>query len=161
MNRIGFGYDSHRFAAGRAMVLGGVRIPHAVGLAGHSDADAVIHAIIDALLGAIGTGDIGQMFSDSDPQWKDADSTKLLAKVMELVRDKGYSVGNCDVTVIAELPKLGPYKEPMRHKLAQLLGVGTDAVSVKAKTNEGMGWVGRGEGLAAMAAVMVASSDPF
>lgn len=159
MQRIGFGFDSHRFVAGRPLVLGGVRIDHALGLAGHSDADAVIHAVIDAILGAMGEGDIGQMFSDSDPAWKDADSAQLLRQVMALAAEKDFVVGNCDVTVITQEPKLGPYKAPMREKLAQLLGVAPGRVSVKAKTNEGMGWIGKGEGLAAMAAVLMIAPD--
>jgi 2-C-methyl-D-erythritol 2,4-cyclodiphosphate synthase len=159
MQRIGFGFDSHRFAAGRALVLGGVRIEHTLGLAGHSDADAVIHAVIDAILGAMGEGDIGQMFSDSDPRWKDADSAQFLRQVMALAAEKDFVVGNCDVTVITQEPKLGPYKAPMREKLAQLLGVAPGRVSVKAKTNEGMGWIGKGEGLAAMAAVLMIAPD--
>jgi 2-C-methyl-D-erythritol 2,4-cyclodiphosphate synthase len=159
MQRIGFGFDSHRFVAGRDLVLGGVRIDHALGLAGHSDADAIIHAIIDAILGAIGEGDIGLMFSDTDPRWKDADSAALLEHVMALAGQKGFAVGNCDVTVITQEPKLGPYKEPMRQRLSQLLGVPRERVSVKAKTNEGMGWIGKGEGLAALAAVLMIAPD--
>jgi 2-C-methyl-D-erythritol 2,4-cyclodiphosphate synthase len=159
MQRIGFGFDSHRFVAGRPLVLGGVRIDHPLGLAGHSDADAVIHAVIDAILGAIGEGDIGEMFSDTDPRWKDADSAKLLEFVMALAGQKGFAVGNCDVTVITQEPRLGPYKEPMREKLSHLLGVPRDRVSVKAKTNEGMGAIGKGEGLAACAAVLMIAPD--
>jgi 2-C-methyl-D-erythritol 2,4-cyclodiphosphate synthase len=159
MQRIGFGFDSHRFVAGRSLVLGGVRIDHAMGLAGHSDADAVIHALIDAILGAMGEGDIGQMFSDSDPRWKDADSAQLLKQVMALATQKGFTVGNCDVTVITEQPKLGPYKEPMRQRLSELLGVPRGRISIKAKTNEGMGWIGKGEGLAALAAVLLTAPD--
>ena len=135
------------------MVLGGVHIDHAPGLAGHSDADAVLHAIIDSVLGAIAAGDIGEHVPDADPMWLNADSAHMLLQVMRIAADRGYKATNCDVTVIAETPKLSRHKPAMRTRIAQLLGVGTDAVSVKAKTNEGMGWIGRGEGLAAMAVV--------
>jgi 2-C-methyl-D-erythritol 2,4-cyclodiphosphate synthase len=159
MQRIGFGFDSHRFVQGRPLVLGGVRIDHALGLAGHSDADAVIHAIIDAILGAMGEGDIGQLFSDTDPRWKDADSSQLLKQVMALAAKNAFAVGNCDVTIITQEPKLEPYKEPMRDKLSALLNVDRGCISVKAKTNEGMGWIGKGEGLAALAAVLMVGPD--
>lgn len=153
MTRIGFGYDSHRFAPGRPLVLGGVHIDHPEGLAGHSDADAACHAVIDALLGAAALGDIGEHFPPSDGQWKDADSAGLLAVCLQRVGQAGWQVGNCDLTVIAERPRLGAYKPAMRRRLAELLGVDPSAVSVKAKTNEQMGFIGRGEGLAALAAV--------
>lgn len=155
MNRIGLGYDSHRFAAGRPLILGGVTIAHAQGLAGHSDADAVLHAITDALLGALGADDIGELFPDDDPKLQDADSSRFVEKVMQIVRAEGYHVANCDVTIITQQPKLKPYKEPMRQRIAELLGVHEGDVAVKAKTNEGMGWIGRGEGLATMAAVLL------
>jgi 2-C-methyl-D-erythritol 2,4-cyclodiphosphate synthase len=155
MSRVGLGYDSHRFAPGRPLLLGGVKIPHDLGLAGHSDADAVLHAIMDALLGAAAMGDIGQHFSDRDERWKDADSATLLEHVMALLADRGLRVGNCDVTVISEMPKLSPHKAAMQARIAQLLKVEIGAVCVKAKTNEGMGWIGAGEGLAAIAVVML------
>ena len=159
MIRIGFGYDSHRFVSGRPLVLGGVRIEHEQGLAGHSDADALLHAITDAILGALGAGDIGEHFPDTDPRWRGADSAKLLAHVVELAGSRGMCVGNCDATVITEQPKLLAYKAQMRQRIAGVLGIDVDAVSVKAKTNEKMGFIGRGEGLAAMAAVTLVLSD--
>lgn len=155
MPKVGLGYDSHRFVEGRDLFLGGVKIAHSKGLAGHSDADAVLHAIIDALLGAAALGDIGEQFSDTDPQWQGADSAKLVEHVMGLLTSRGLRVVNCDVTVITEQPKLSPHKPAMRKRIAQLLGVEEGAVSVKAKTNEHMGWIGLGEGLAAIAAVLV------
>lgn len=155
MFRIGFGYDSHRFDPSRPLVLGGVRIPDAPGLAGHSDADAAIHAVIDALLGAAGMGDIGEQFPDTDPQYAEADSAGLLAEVVRRIASAGLRPTNCDVTIVAEQPKLSPYKQAMRARLAELLGVAADDVSVKAKTNERMGAIGRGEGIAAMAVVLL------
>jgi 2-C-methyl-D-erythritol 2,4-cyclodiphosphate synthase len=150
MTRVGIGYDSHRFMKGRRLVLGGVEIPHARGLDGHSDADAVLHAVIDALLGAAGLGDIGAHFPDSDPRYKGADSLKLLGHARKLLGPRRRPV-NVDVTVLAEEPKLGPYKNRMRAKIARVLGVPVEAVGVKAKTNERMGFVGRREGVAVMA----------
>ena len=155
MARIGIGYDSHRFQAGRQLVLGGVPIDSPVGLAGHSDADAVLHAVTDAVLGAAGGPDIGELFPDTDPSWKNADSSVFLKRAVQLAAAAGLVVGNCDVTVIAQQPKLSAYKQPMGCRLAQLLGVAPSAVTVKAKTNEGMGWIGRGEGLAVIAAVLL------
>jgi len=155
MTRVGLGYDSHRFAAGRPLVLGGVRIEHSQGLAGHSDADAALHAVTDAILGAIGAGDIGEHFPDSDARWKGADSGAFVLHAMDLARRAGLRVANCDVTVLCESPKLGPHKAAMKAKIAELLGVPADRVGVKAKTNEGMGWIGRGEGLGAMAVVLL------
>lgn len=149
--RVGIGYDSHRFAEGRPLVLGGIRIPHPRGLAGHSDADAVAHALTDAILGAAGAGNIGQLFPDDDPQWKDADSMELLRTAHELVRGRGHVLAQADVTVITESPKLGPHLAAMAATLAARLGLPAGAVSVKAKTNEGMGFIGRGEGLAVIA----------
>ncbi len=145
--RIGFGYDSHRFDAGRPLVLGGVRIPGEPGLKGHSDADALVHALIDALLGAAALGDVGSHFPDSDPQWKDADSMKLLASVVEEVRAAGFSIVNVDATVICERPRLRPHVGAIRMRLAGALGCPVDAVSVKGKTNEGMDDVGAGVGV--------------
>jgi 2-C-methyl-D-erythritol 2,4-cyclodiphosphate synthase len=151
MTRVGIGYDSHRFVAGRPLVLGGVRIPHGLGLAGHSDADAVAHALTDAILGAAGAGNIGQLFPDDDPQWKDADSMELLRTAHELVRGRGHTVVQADLTVITEAPKLGPHLSAMAAALAARLGLEEGAVHVKAKSNEGMGFIGRGEGLAVIA----------
>ena len=156
MTRTGIGYDSHRFGADRPLVLGGVMIPDAPGLSGHSDADAVAHALTDALLGAAVLGDIGQMFPDHDPQWKNADSMHLLALAVERLRGAGWAPQHCDVTVILEAPKLAPQMMAMRAAIASVLGLPVDAVSCKAKTNELMGFVGRGEGIAVLA---VASID--
>jgi len=155
MHRIGFGYDSHRFASGRPLVLGGVRLEHDRGLLGHSDADAVLHAIADAILGAIAAGDIGEQFPDTAPEWARADSSVFVRRAVELSACKGFSIVNCDVTIIAESPSLSKHKPRMQARIAELLGVPADAVCVKAKTNEGMGWIGRGEGLAAIAAVLL------
>lgn len=153
--RIGFGYDSHRFDPDRPLVLGGVRIADAPGLAGHSDADAIAHAVTDAVLGAAALGDIGRHFPPGDPTWKDADSIDLLRRAVALLHDRGFVVGNVDVTVVTERVRIAPHAEPMRAVLAQALGVAADAVSVKGKTNEGMGWTGEGLGLAAYAVALV------
>lgn len=158
MIRVGIGYDSHRFAAGRRLVLGGVVIPYTLGLHGHSDADAVGHAVIDAILGAAALGDIGRLFPDTDPQWKDADSMVLLAEAHRRVQAAGWTLNQADVTVIAQAPKLAPHVPAMQARLASVLGVGPEAISIKAKTNEGMGFLGRGEGIAVMAvATLIAS----
>lgn len=149
--RIGIGYDSHRFADGRRLVLGGTDIPHPRGLSGHSDADAVAHAITDALLGAAALGDIGTHFPPDDDRWRDADSVALLARATELVRRAGFRPLNVDVTVVCESPAIGPHVTAMRETLAAALQLDPTQVSIKAKTNEGMGWIGRGEGIAAMA----------
>jgi 2-C-methyl-D-erythritol 2,4-cyclodiphosphate synthase len=155
VTRVGIGYDSHRFAAGRPLILGGITIPHPQGLAGHSDADAVAHALTDAILGAAGAGDIGQLFPDTDPQWKDADSMELLRTAHELVRGRGLTLAQADCSVIAERPKLAPHLAAMAEALAARLGVAAGAVNVKAKTNEGMGFIGRGEGLAVIAVAVL------
>ena len=155
MQRIGFGFDSHRLVGGKDLMLGGVRIDYAFGLAGHSDADAVLHAITDAILGAIGADDIGQQFPDTDPRWAEADSSEFIKRAVEMAAEQGCRVGNCDVTILAEQPKLAPHKAAMRQRIAELLGVCQTAVAVKAKTGEGMGFVGRGEGIAALAAVLL------
>jgi 2-C-methyl-D-erythritol 2,4-cyclodiphosphate synthase len=150
--RSGIGYDSHRLAEGRKLILGGVEVEGAErGLDGHSDADVLTHAVIDALLGAAGLGDIGLHFPDSDERWRDADSIALLREVVRLVGDAGWTVGNVDSTVICETPKLGSYRESMRDELAAALGIAPDAVNVKFTTNERMGPIGRGEGIAALA----------
>lgn len=153
--RIGNGYDSHRFAAGRKLILGGVEIPSERGLDGHSDADAVAHAVTDALLGASGLGDIGRHFPPSDPQYKDADSMQLLAQVVRLLEGRNFQPVNVDVTVVAEAPKIGPHADAMRERLAAVLGIAPGNVSVKGKSNEGMGWIGRGEGVAVYAVALV------
>ncbi len=153
--RTGFGYDSHRLVDGRPFMLGGVHIPHPRGGAGHSDADALLHAITDAILGAAAMGDIGMHFPDTDPRWKDADSSLLLKHVVDLVRAKEWAVGNLDCTVVLEQPKLRPHVDAMREAIAKLLDVPMDAVSVKAKTNEKMGFTGRGEGVCAYAVVLL------
>ena len=153
--RAGTGYDSHRFTDARPLVLGGVSIPGAPGLAGHSDGDAVLHAICDALLGAAASGSIGQLFPDSDPAWADADSSGLLVAVAKRLAAAGYRVVNVDVTVIAERPRVQPHADAMCRRIAEVLGVPPGAVSVKGKTNEGMGWIGRGEGLAVQAIAVI------
>jgi 2-C-methyl-D-erythritol 2,4-cyclodiphosphate synthase len=153
MNRVGLGYDSHRFAEAEGMTLGGVWIPCGRGLHGHSDADAVLHAVTDAILGALAEGDIGDRFPDTDPAWAGADSAGFVTEAMGLARQAGYVCGNCDVTVLAQTPRLGPHKADMRAGIARLLGVDDARVSVKAKTNEHMGFVGRSEGLAVLAIV--------
>jgi 2-C-methyl-D-erythritol 2,4-cyclodiphosphate synthase len=153
--RIGIGYDSHRFAEGRKLILGGVEIPHDKGLTGHSDADAVAHAVIDALLGAAGLGDIGTHFPPTDDKWKNADSFDLLRQARSLLTN--YHVVNVDVAVICEQPRIGPHVQAMRERLASALGINSNDVSVKGKTNEGMGWIGRGEGIAAIAIVLIAT----
>ena len=149
--RVGIGYDSHPFASGRKLILGGVEIPHPKGLAGHSDADAVAHAVTDAILGAAGLGDIGRMFPNTDPQWKDASSIDLLHKAFLQVVEAGFQFVHADVTVVIETPKLAPHLNAMEEKLAEALLTAPAHVSVKAKTNEGMGWIGRGEGVAVFA----------
>lgn len=153
--RIGIGYDSHRFTPGRRLVLGGVEIPHSLGLAGHSDADVVAHAIADAVLGAAGLGDIGTHFPPSDERWRDADSMELLRNATVLAREAGLRAANVDVTVVCEAPRVGPYVGAMRERLAHALEIPASAVSVKGKSNEGMGWIGRGEGIAAVAVALL------
>jgi 2-C-methyl-D-erythritol 2,4-cyclodiphosphate synthase len=149
--RTGFGFDAHRLAAGRRLVLGGVEFPGDEGLLGHSDADVLTHAVMDALLGAAALGDIGQWFSDRDPRWKDADSLDLLRRVRDGLRERGWSIRHVDVTVLAERPRLAPRVPAMRERLAAALDVEPGRVSVKATTVEGMGALGRGEGIAAQA----------
>ncbi|MDP9348759.1 MAG: 2-C-methyl-D-erythritol 2,4-cyclodiphosphate synthase [Gemmatimonadota bacterium] len=153
--RIGHGYDSHRFAEGRRLILGGVEIPFERGLTGHSDADAVAHAVTDAILGAAGLGDIGRHFPPSDPQWKDADSLGLLAHAVRLLAARNYQIVNVDVTVVAEAPKIGAHVATMQERLASVLGIAPHHISIKGKTNEGMGWVGRGEGIATFAVALI------
>jgi 2-C-methyl-D-erythritol 2,4-cyclodiphosphate synthase len=155
----GIGYDSHRLSPGRRLVLGGVEIPSEIGLAGHSDADVLTHAIIDALLGAAGLGDIGEHFPDSDERYRDADSIELLQTVLPRVTAQGLEVVNVDATVIMEHPKLGPHREAIRERLAGALGIAVGRVNVKATTGEGIGFVGRGEGVAALAVVSLRIAD--
>jgi len=154
--RTGIGYDSHRFAPGGPLVLGGVKIPSEMKLEGHSDADAVAHALTDAVLGAACEGDIGQLFPDSDPVNKGRDSMEMLSLAVDRIETKGFVIANVDVTVITENPRIGPYRAQMRDTLARVLHVSTGAVSVKGKTNEGMGWIGRGEGIACIAVATLA-----
>jgi 2-C-methyl-D-erythritol 2,4-cyclodiphosphate synthase len=158
MIRTGIGFDSHRLVEGRALVLGGQRIPHEKGLAGHSDADAVAHALTDAILGAAAAGDIGELFPDTDPQWKGADSMALLRQACELVRYRGFSPRQADITVIAERPKLGGYFPAMAEALSHASGIPVGCLGLKAKTNEGMGFIGRGEGIAVIAVAVVEES---
>jgi 2-C-methyl-D-erythritol 2,4-cyclodiphosphate synthase len=153
--RIGQGFDVHAFGDGDHVMLGGVRVPHDRGVVAHSDGDVVIHALCDALLGALALGDIGRHFPPSDPQWKNADSLAFLRHCDGLARARGWVVGNADVTVICERPKVGPHAEAMRKVLADAMGVGIDAVSVKATTTETLGFSGRGEGIAAQAACLL------
>jgi len=157
--RVGLGYDSHRFEPPGPLTLGGVRIPFELHLHGHSDGDAVCHALTDAVLGAIGAGDIGDMFSDRDPANAGRDSVEMLSLAVSRVAGLGYRVIQADVTVVTETPRLKEHKPAMRARLAQALGVPEGDVSVKAKTNEGMGWIGRGEGIACMAVALL-SRDP-
>lgn len=157
--RVGIGYDSHRFAQGRKLILGGVEIPHPQGLTGHSDADAVAHAITDAMLGAAALGDIGTHFPPSDSTFKDADSIDLLRRANELLEGQGYQVVNVDVTIICESPKIGPHTTAMRERIASTLGIGAKHVSIKGKTNEGMGWIGQGEGIAVIATALIATVE--
>lgn len=151
MSLAGIGYDCHRFAPARKLVLGGVEIPHELGLAGHSDADVLSHAVIDALLGGAGLGDIGEHFPDSDERYRDADSLALLETVVTTVIAAGLEIVNVDCTVLMEQPKLGPHRQAIRERLAVALGLAPARVNVKATTGEGMGFVGRGEGVAALA----------
>ncbi|HWX75648.1 MAG TPA: 2-C-methyl-D-erythritol 2,4-cyclodiphosphate synthase [Solirubrobacteraceae bacterium] len=156
--RVGIGYDSHRMVSGRPLVIGGVHIPHELGLAGHSDADVLAHAVIDALLGAAGLGDIGEHFPDTEEAWRDADSMELLAAIVAIVVDGGVELVNVDCTLVMEEPKLGPYRAAIRERLAQALGLSLGCVNVKASTGEGMGFVGRREGVAALAVASLQSA---
>lgn len=153
--RVGSGFDVHRLVEGRRCIICGVDIPYEKGLLGHSDADVALHALSDALLGAVALGDIGKHFPDTDPRWEGADSRRLLRAVAELVRDKGFSPVNVDVTIIAQAPKMLPYIERMRANVAEDLGIPMDCVSVKATTTERLGFTGRGEGIAAQATALL------
>ena len=156
--RIGFGTDVHAFGPGEFLMLGGIRIAHSRGVVAHSDGDVVLHAVCDALLGAAGLGDIGQHFSDADPQWKGADSTQFVARVLALLRARRLTVENVDLTVIAQAPKIAPYREAMRRRIAQLLEVSDDRVNLKATTTEGLGFLGRAEGIAAQVVVLLSDT---
>ena len=153
--RVGLGYDAHRLVAGRPLILGGVGIPHAQGLLGHSDADVLSHAIGDALLGAVGAGDLGTHFPDRDPAYKDISSLILLERIMQIVRDRGFAPVNVDATIVAQQPRLAPHIPAMQAKLAPILGLTPAGVNLKATTTEHMGFAGRGEGMAAYAVVLV------
>ncbi|MGF1542817.1 MAG: 2-C-methyl-D-erythritol 2,4-cyclodiphosphate synthase [Pleurocapsa sp.] len=153
--RIGNGYDIHQLVADRPLILGGIEIEHSLGLLGHSDADVLTHAIMDAMLGALAMGDIGHYFPPSDPQWAGADSLMLLAQVAELIIAQGWKIGNIDSTVVAERPKLKPHLKAMRHRLAETLNIDTEQISIKATTNEKLGPVGREEGICSYAVVLL------
>jgi len=158
--RVGFGYDVHRLVPGRELRLGGVRVPFALGLAGHSDADVLLHAVTDALLGAAALGDIGSHFPPGDAQWQGADSRDLLAGAARLLAGAGWQVENIDSTIVAEQPRLGPHIPAMRAEIARVLGLAEEQVSVKAKTTEGLGFTGTGEGIAAYAVALITRPDP-
>jgi 2-C-methyl-D-erythritol 2,4-cyclodiphosphate synthase len=157
--RVGIGYDSHRFVADRPLILGGVEIPYDMGLDGWSDADAVAHALTDAILGAAGLGDIGQMFPSDDPRFQNADSLELLRRASMKAAEARCSLMHADITVICERPKIGPYADEMRERLAQAALAGYSNISIKAKTNEGMGFIGRGEGVAVIAVVLMDEAE--
>lgn len=153
--RVGFGYDSHRFVPGRQLVVGGVVVPYHLGLKAHSDGDVLLHAVCDSLLGAAGLKDIGTRFPDTDERWKDADSAALLADIVSDVEKEGWKVNNLDCTLVLEEPKIKPYVDPIAGRLSELLNIGRERISVKAKTNEKMGFTGRGEGVAAFCVVTI------
>jgi 2-C-methyl-D-erythritol 2,4-cyclodiphosphate synthase len=153
--QIGIGYDVHRLVAGRQLILGGVVIPFEKGLLGHSDADVLVHAVCDALLGSVGLGDIGQHFPDTDPQYKDISSLKLLAQTNEMMRQKGFTLSNIDTIVFAEAPKIGPYRVTMQKNIAHAVDVDPGCINIKATTTEGLGIIGKGEGIGAMSVVLV------
>lgn len=155
--KVGFGHDVHQLIAGRPLIIGGISIEHPKGALGHSDADVLLHAIIDALLGAAGIGDIGTHFPDDDPQYKDADSKELLSKVVKLIEENGYSIGNVDSTVVLQKPKINRYIPQIRKQISKIIGIPETDISVKAKTNEHLGFIGREEGVAAYAIVLVQS----
>ena len=155
MVRIGSGYDTHRLVMGRPLVLGGVAVPHGLGLDGHSDADVVLHALTDAIFGALALGDIGDHFPDTDPQWRDAASILFLEAALNMMRERGYAIGNVDATIFAQQPKLGPWKAAIRGNLAKLLSVAEDEVNLKAKTGERVGHIGRGEAIGCQVVVLL------
>ncbi|WP_110925981.1 2-C-methyl-D-erythritol 2,4-cyclodiphosphate synthase [Bacillus massiliglaciei] len=159
MFRIGQGFDVHQLVEGRPLIIGGITIPYEKGLLGHSDADVLLHTVADACLGAIGGGDIGKHFPDTDPAFKDADSSMLLKHVWKIVKEAGYKLGNIDCTIIAQSPKMAPHIEAMREHIAGLLEAGVDQVNVKATTTEKLGFTGRGEGIASQVTVLIAKTD--
>lgn len=159
MIRIGQGFDVHQLVEGRPLIIGGITIPYEKGLLGHSDADVLLHTVSDACLGAIGEGDIGKHFPDTDPNFKDADSAKLQQHVWELVKKKGYKLGNIDCTIIAQKPKMAPYIEQIKGRIAELLEAEPSQVNIKATTTEKLGFTGRGEGIAAQATVLLVKAD--
>jgi 2-C-methyl-D-erythritol 2,4-cyclodiphosphate synthase len=159
MFRIGQGFDVHQLTEGRPLIIGGIEIPYEKGLLGHSDADVLLHTIADACLGAIGEGDIGRHFPDTDPEFKNADSAKLLEHVWKIVDEKGYKLVNADCTIIAQQPKMAPYIGQMRERIAELLQADVDSINVKATTTEKLGFPGRGEGIASQAAVLLQKKD--
>ena len=158
--RIGSGFDVHAFGAGDFIMLGGVRVAHTRGVVAHSDGDVVLHALCDALLGAAGLGDIGQHFKDTDPQWRGADSRRFVAAVLAQLRERGLEVANADLTILAQSPKVAPHREAIRKAVAELLGIVSERVNIKATTTEGLGFLGRAEGIAAHAVVLLATSAP-
>ena len=157
--RIGNGYDVHRLVEGRKLILGGVDVPHTLGLEGHSDADALVHALCDALLGALGAGDIGAYFPDTDPQWKGISSLLLLKEVMRMCREKGYELSNADTVIVAQKPKLAPHLPEMKDNIASTMGINTDQINIKATTTEKLGFAGREEGIAAYAVALLVKND--
>lgn len=159
MFRVGQGFDVHAFQEGRPLIIGGIEIPYTKGLLGHSDADVLLHAITDAALGAIGEGDIGRHFPDTDPAYKDADSSKLLEYIWKIIENKGYVLGNVDCTILAQKPKMAPYIEKMKNRIAQLLHADPSQVNVKATTTEKLGFVGREEGIAALATILLIKNN--
>ena len=157
--RIGNGYDVHRLVEGRKLILGGVDVPHTLGLEGHSDADALVHALCDALLGALGAGDIGAYFPDTDPKWKGISSLLLLKEVMRMCREKGYELSNADTVIVAQKPKLAPHLPEMKDNIASTMGIDTDQINIKATTTEKLGFAGREEGIAAYAVALLMKND--
>lgn len=157
--RVGHGYDVHRLVPGRPLILGGEEIPHRLGLDGHSDADVLLHALGDALLGAAALGDLGAHFPPSDDRWKGASSVDLLGRIVALLAGRGFRPTSCDLTLVAEEPRLAPYRDSIRARIAGVLAIEPDAVGLKATTNEGLGWIGRGEGMAAMAVAVIEEAD--
>jgi 2-C-methyl-D-erythritol 2,4-cyclodiphosphate synthase len=157
--RIGYGYDLHKLVTGRPLYIGGFKIPSEKGLEGHSDADVLLHAITDALLGALALGDIGSHFPDTDNKWKDADSSELLKSVYRMIKDRGWSVHNLDSTIIAEMPKFNPYISDIRRSISEILELDLNSVSVKATTNEKLGYIGAGDGIAVHAVILLKSDE--
>ncbi len=157
--RVGNGYDVHRLVEGRKLILGGVDVPHSMGLDGHSDADALVHALCDALLGALGAGDIGKYFPDTDPKWKGISSLHLLKEVVRMCREKGFELANADSVIVAQKPKLAPYISEMKKNIASILDVETDQINIKATTTEKLGFAGREEGISAYAVALLVKND--